>query len=129
MAQIDLGKLKFTWKGNWITNTAYEVDDVVYFEGTSYLVILDLTTAQNTAPSADSTSYAQMASGLNYRGTYSVGQGFKKGDIVQYNNATYIYKGTVLNYVITGGSNPSACLLYTSPSPRDTTASRMPSSA
>ena len=108
MAQIDLGKLKFTWKGNWITNTAYEVDDVVYFEGTSYLVILDLTTAQNTAPSADSTSYAQMASGLNYRGTYSIGQGFKKGDIVQYNNATYIYKGTVLNYVITGGSNPSA---------------------
>ena len=32
MAQIDLGKLKFTWKGTWSTASAYEVDDVVYYE-------------------------------------------------------------------------------------------------
>ena len=29
MAQIDLGKLKFQWKGNYLDSTAYEVDDVV----------------------------------------------------------------------------------------------------
>ena len=32
MAQIDLGKLKFQWKGTWAANTAYEVDDIVYYE-------------------------------------------------------------------------------------------------
>ena len=31
--------------------------------------------------------------------------------------------------VITGGENTFICLLYTSPSPRDATLSRMPSSA
>ena len=40
-------------------------------------------------------------------------------------NGTKIYKGTNANFV--GSVRP--CLLYTSPSPRDRTRSRMPSSA
>ena len=32
-------------------------------------------------------------------------------------------------YVVPGGIDPHTCLLYTSPSPRDATLSRMPSSA
>ena len=108
MAQIDLGKLKFQWKGTWAANTAYEVDDIVYFDGTSYVVVQDLPSTQSIAPSQDGTNYNVMASGLNYRGNYSFGQGFRKGDLVTYNNATYIYKGTTLNYVISSqSSNPS----------------------
>ena len=38
--------------------------------------------------------------------------------------------GTIFgNYLSAAIRNPSACLLYTSPSPRDRTRSRMPSSA
>lgn len=108
MAQIDLGKLKFHWRGDWAIATAYEKDDVVYYDGTTYVVINDLTNQQSIAPAQDGTNYNQMASGLNYKGNYSVGQGFKTGDLVSYNNATYIYKGTVLNYVIaSSASNPS----------------------
>ena len=36
---------------------------------------------------------------------------------------------TIYHAVTLGGSSPSICLLYTSPSPRDATLSRMPSSA
>ena len=36
MAQIDLGKLKFQWRGNYADSTAYEVDDVVFDKGTNW---------------------------------------------------------------------------------------------
>ena len=51
---------------------------------------------------------------------------------------TYAIAGTVIGFVygllVVGGGAalalaPTACLLYTSPSPRDTMSSRMPSSA
>ena len=42
MAQIDLGKLKFTWKGTWTTQTAYEVDDVVEYDGSTFIVVVDV---------------------------------------------------------------------------------------
>ena len=38
-------------------------------------------------------------------------------------------KGVVAGKVLECGKHPNACLLYTSPSPRDATTSRMPSSA
>ena len=44
----------------------------------------------------------------------------------------FTYAGTTtndLNVLINGGDQPLICLLYTSPSPRDATLSRMPSSA
>ena len=43
-------------------------------------------------------------------------------------NELYDYLGDQTNLQISVGS-PSTCLLYTSPSPRDRTRSRMPSSA
>ena len=112
MAQIDLGKLKFNWRGDWTTATAYEKDDVVYYEGTSYVVIQDLSNTQNITPSQDAHNYDEMASGLNFRGNWSQGMGVKKGDLVSYNNATYIYTGSTLNYSIVSG-NPSTDTNFT----------------
>ena len=42
MAQIDLGKLKFQWKGNYLDSTAYEVDDVVFDKEALGLLQLEL---------------------------------------------------------------------------------------
>ena len=42
-------------------------------------------------------------------------------------NKTKYYPGDEL--VVTGTATPNGCLLYTSPSPRDLSTSRMPSSA
>ena len=112
MAQIDLGKLKFNWRGDWATATAYEVDDVVYYNGSAYVVVQALTTSQNIVPAQDANNYNLMASGLHFKGTYSVGLGFKKGDLVSYNNATYIYTGNTINYVISSG-DPSTDANFT----------------
>ena len=40
MAEINLGSIKFTWKGAYAGGTAYVVDDVVSYQGSSYVCIL-----------------------------------------------------------------------------------------
>ena len=40
MAEINLGAIKFNWKGAYAGGTAYVVDDVVSYLGSSYVCIL-----------------------------------------------------------------------------------------
>ena len=40
MATINLGSIKFNWKGTYAGGTAYVVDDVVEYNGSSYICIL-----------------------------------------------------------------------------------------
>ena len=40
MASINIGSLKFNWKGNYNGSTAYAVDDVTEYNGSSYICIL-----------------------------------------------------------------------------------------
>ena len=39
MATINLGNIKFTWKGTYNANTPYAIDDVVSYNGSSYVCI------------------------------------------------------------------------------------------
>jgi len=39
MATINLGNIKFTWQGAYDANTAYAIDDVVSYNGSSYVCI------------------------------------------------------------------------------------------
>lgn len=41
MARIDLGKVKFKWRGDFDTLVAYEADDVVRYAGNVYVFIAD----------------------------------------------------------------------------------------
>ena len=41
MARIDLGKVKFKWRGDFDTLVAYEADDVVRYAGNVYIFIAD----------------------------------------------------------------------------------------
>ena len=40
MASINIGSLKFNWKGTYNGSTAYAVDDVTEYNGSSYICIL-----------------------------------------------------------------------------------------
>ena len=37
MAQIDVGKLSFSHKGNYDASTAYVLNDIVYYNGSAYV--------------------------------------------------------------------------------------------
>ena len=39
MATVNLGNIKFNWKGTYNANTAYAIDDVVSYNGSSYVCI------------------------------------------------------------------------------------------
>ena len=94
MAQIDLGKLKFTWKGNWASSANYEVDDVVLRNGSAYICISDAPTT-TTSPEVNTTNWDRMTSGLNFRGAFNVtGNNYYTNDVVTYQNSAYILQNT-----------------------------------
>lgn len=58
MATVNLGSIKFKWKGTYSGATAYTVDDVVEYNGSSYICILASTGNLPT----DATYFEQMSS-------------------------------------------------------------------
>ncbi len=102
MATIDLGKIKFNWKGAYASSTAYTVDDVVESAGSSYVCILAST--GNTPPNA--TYWELMAD----KGT-DTSIATTQGDVL-YHNGTSLARlgaGTSGQVLQTGGTgaNPS----------------------
>ena len=43
MADFKLGRIKFKWRGDWATSTAYVVDDIVKYGGNVYTVVTNHT--------------------------------------------------------------------------------------
>ena len=89
MAQIDLGKLKFNWRGEWLTTSTYETDDVVYYNGSAYVAVQNSTGSNPATAHALGTAWDKMTEGINYAGDWSTGT-YYKGDLVRYNNASYL---------------------------------------
>ena len=66
MATIDIGKLKFTFKGAFATGTTYEKDDVVSFGGSSWIYVNSTSktgSAAGNPSSSNSTHWLVMAEG------------------------------------------------------------------
>jgi len=66
MATINLGAIKFNWKGAYNSGTSYAVDDVVSSGGNSYVCIQAHTTAQAVG---DATAYWNIMSAKGTNGT------------------------------------------------------------
>ena len=90
MAQIDLGKLKFHWRGNYADSTAYEVDDVVFDKGTTWIVVSAVANSNTTDPEANN-KFERMSSGYNYRAAYSGASIYYYNDLVLESNNIYRY--------------------------------------
>ena len=59
---IDLGKIKFKWKGDYNALTDYKADDVVSYQQSSWVCTADST---GNAPSSSSSYWDLMAEGAN----------------------------------------------------------------
>jgi hypothetical protein len=109
MATINLGSIKFKWKGTYAGGTAYTVDDVVEYNGSSYICILASTGNLPT----DTTYFEQMSSaGTNGTdGTDLTSTLTTQGDLV-YRDGSGLQRlgaGTSGQVLQTGGTgaNPS----------------------
>ena len=88
MAFIDLGKLKFNWRGEWQSSSTYEVDDVVYYDSQTWVASADIAASQ-AEPQANP-NWDLMAAGLNFRGVYDGATTYYLHDLVTYGSALYI---------------------------------------
>ena len=109
MAQINIGSIKFKWQGAYAGGTAYTVDDVVSYNGSSYICILASTGNLPT----NATYWEQMSSaGTNGTdGTDLTSTLTTQGDIL-YRDGSGLQKlgaGTSGQVLQTGGTgaNPS----------------------
>ena len=45
MADFNLGRIKFKWRGDWTVSTAYLIDDIVKYGGNTYVAIQNFTSS------------------------------------------------------------------------------------
>ena len=58
MADFKLGRIKFKWRGDWATSTAYLIDDIVKYGGNTYVVV-----SNHTSQSSSSAFYTDLTAG------------------------------------------------------------------
>ena len=89
MAEINLGRIKFIWKGNWAAATLYYKDDIVRKGGNAYICV-----SQHTSSSLFVTDLAgnwnKIADGQQWRNDWTVSTYYNENDIVQYGGILYI---------------------------------------
>ena len=106
MAQVNLGSIKFKWKGTYAGGTAYTIDDVVSYNGSSYICI-----QASTGNLPTNATYFEQMSSAGTNGTDLTTTLTTQGDIV-YRDGSGLQRlgaGTSGQVLQTGGAgaNPS----------------------
>jgi hypothetical protein len=106
MATINLGSIKFNWQGAYAGGTAYAVDDVVSYNGSSYICIL-----ASTGNLPTNATYFEQMSSAGTNGTDLTTTLTTQGDLV-YRDGSGLQRlgaGTAGQVLQTGGAgaNPS----------------------
>jgi hypothetical protein len=109
MATVNLGSIKFKWKGTYAGGTAYTIDDVVSYNGSSYICIL-----ASTGNLPTNATYFEQMSSAGTNGTNGTDLGTTlttQGDLV-YRDGSGLQRlgaGTAGQVLQTGGAgaNPS----------------------
>jgi hypothetical protein len=100
MAEFKLERFKYTWKGDWVTNTAYKRDDVIRVGGKSYVCVIthvsnpafrtDLTAVlPGSVPPQPQPRWVLMTSAVSFQGDWIDGIDYNLGDLVVFNGSLY----------------------------------------
>ena len=97
MAEFKIGRLRFTWKGQWAVSTFYNRDAVVQYEGKTYVCLVAHTSANFyteltfVTPAGASTPYWKlMLEGTTWKGNYTPGTAYSLGNQVSYGGAVWL---------------------------------------
>jgi hypothetical protein len=91
MAEFKLGRIRFVWKGPWVTGTDYIPDDVISYSGKTYICVVTHTAGTfDTDLTAATPRWDLMADGVSWRGAWNNATDYAPGDIVRYGGITYI---------------------------------------
>jgi hypothetical protein len=92
MADFKLGRIKFKWRGDWATSTAYLVDDIVKYGGNTYVVLTNHTSQSATAnfyTDLSAGKYSLHTEGLYFKGDWAGSTFYKLNDLVKYGAYQY----------------------------------------
>jgi hypothetical protein len=88
MADFKLGRLKFVWKGDWTTATAYVKDDIVRYGGNAF-VVESAHTSGVFATDLAADRLSKIAGGTEYKGDWASTTVYKVDDLVTYSGTVY----------------------------------------
>ena len=91
MAEFRLGRLKFNWRGDWTTATAFVIDDIVRFGANSYVCIGNHTSAVSQSGFSGDSAYWQLhTAGFDYQNEWATSTSYVPDDIVKEGGNLYI---------------------------------------
>ena len=85
---IDLGRLRFYFRGAYASGTTYEINDVVIYGGSSYVYIFATNASGNLPTSA--TYWSKIAEGLDHRGAWATSTSYFPNDLVIRGGQVYL---------------------------------------
>lgn len=89
MAEFKLGRIRFIWKGAWITAVEYFIDDVIRYGGRTYICVVGHTSGVFQTD-LDASKWNQMSDGQEWKDDWSLNTTYKPNDIVKYGGYLYI---------------------------------------
>jgi hypothetical protein len=89
MADFILGRLKFHFKGDWVTATAYIKDDVVRYGGNTFVAIVNHTSSALFETELVATKWKKFAAGTEWKGVWTATTFYKVDDVVQWGGSTF----------------------------------------
>ena len=90
MADFILGRLKFHFKGDWVTGTAYIKDDVVRYGGNSFVAMANHTGSSAFETDLTATKWKKMVAGQEWKGAWAGSTNYKVDDVVQWGGSTFV---------------------------------------
>jgi hypothetical protein len=97
MAEFKIGRLRFTWRGQWATAVFYNRDAVVQFNGKTFVCLVPHTSGDFyqdiehvTQEGAQTPYWDLMMDGTEWKGTWTPDTYYSVGNIVLYGGTAYI---------------------------------------
>ena len=110
MADFKLGRIKFKWRGDWATSTAYVVDDIVKYGGNVYTVVTNHTSQSSSANFYNDIAYYSLhTEGLFFKGDWATTTHYRLNDLVKYGSFQY---RTTTQHTSTSSFDPSKFEVY-----------------
>jgi hypothetical protein len=102
MAEFKIGRIRYTWKGDWSSGTTYYKDDVIAYGGKVYVCLVghtaesgggfynDLTSVvTGTVPPEPAPRWEQMLDGFYWSGDWQANILYNINDLVKYGGTVY----------------------------------------
>ena len=108
MADFNLDRIRFTWKGDWTVSTSYVKDDIVRHQGKSYVCLIGHESNPNTIdPDLNHTNdlgvpnpkWELMFDGNQWKGDWEANTLYSLGDIIKWKG--YVYQCVIAHESIT----------------------------